>query len=617
MTRLRPALAIHCDETLTSYVSRLAQFHKRPGAHKFCVELGIDLRSLCHGSPESYERLHEITNIPVDIMRRAAVVRRTDGWTLRGERFKRTALRRTSVAFCPACLAEDAADRKNIGSVIYERLAWTLEAVRSCSRHQNALTIISPQAKIQDLRDFARQIILHRKSYPGAFERVRSRQATDLERYIENRLYIGESENTALNAIPLYAIIRACEVFGTADLYGPTRTPMSLNSEERTLAGNAGFASLSRGRCGISELMERVRSKKPSSASHRPSSVYGNLHTWLYHAKDPAYGTFKDSAAEYIIGHSASHLRGSLFGCRIIDRPWYTIWTASVAFDIDPGRLRNFMTAAGRISPDEASLSNDRIVIPAAELRVLLQDLRGCVGWNRLSYLLDVPRRTVAEFVGPGLIEPMIKKANHRLKSDLFRRSDVNDFMDRLLHHATLVETPSPGLFDFLSTRRRSLIRTKDLIVMLLQNGLTTVERWAGATGVSCIFLDPEEVRRVAYPQKLDGPTFKKASALLRIHPAAVNALVVNGYLESQCIGPQRERNATKIIPWTTIKKFRETYITQFELARLLAVSYPALDRILRDRHISTVQCAKQIGVKLYLRTEVAPIKNLFEKINF
>lgn len=613
MTRLRPVLPLHDDETLTSYVSRLAQVHMRHNARKFCGELGLDFGLLCHGKPEAIERLQEITGIPGDVLRRSAVAHGTEGWVIRGERFNRNALRRTSFAYCPLCLQGDAANLKNIGVAVYERLPWTLEAVTTCASHDIALTVVSPEAEISDLRDFAHQIVLFRKEVPQAFEPISKRQATGLERYIEDRLCGDGTDTTALRTVPLYAVIRASEVFGTADLYGPSRALRTLGPDERTAAGDVGFTSLSRGRLGICELMERVRTAGTGngSASARPSAAYGHLHAWLYRAKDPAYAPIKDSAAEYIIGHSASHLRGSLFGRRIVDRPWYTVWTASVAFDIDPGRLRNVMTAAGRIRPEEASLSNDRIVIPAADLQILLRELRSCVGWNRLTEILEVPRRTVGEFVGPGLIEPVIERADHHLKSDLFRRSDVDDFMERLLQHATTVEAPTPGLFDFLSTRRRSLTCTKDLIDMLLQHRLTRVERWKGASGVSCIFLDPEEVGRVAFPQKLDGPTFKKAAALLRIQPAAVNALIQHGYLESQHIGVQRQRNTLKVIPWTSITRFKKTYVTQFEIARSLGISYPALDKLLSDRRITTVHRTNQIGVKLYLRSEVSFIKEL------
>ena len=611
MTRLRPSLPINHDETLTSYVSRLAQLHMRPSARKFCGELGIDFGLLCQGKTEAVQRLAEITDLSGDVLERAAQVHGTEGWLLRGERFERTALRRTSFAFCPACLRDDAANRTKIGTAIYERLPWTLKTVRTCARHAIALTIVSPEAEIHELRDFARQVVLYRKETSRAFDSGTNRRATSLERYIEDRFCSDRTDTTAFRAVPLYAVIRASEVFGTADLYGTSRTLQTLSPDERTAAGEAGFASLSSGRVGICDLMERIRRRctGPASISARPSAVYGNLHAWLYHAKDPAYASIKDCAAEYIIGHSASHLRGSLFGRKIIDRPWYTIWTASVAFDIDPGRLRNVMTAAGRISPEEAALSNDRIVIPAADLQTLLQELRNCVGWSSLTSFLEVPRRTVGEFVGPGFIEPMVEKADHRLKSDLFRKSDICDLLDRMLQNATVVDTPSPELFDFLSTRRRSLTRTKDLITMLLERRLTRVERWMGASGVPSIYLDPEEVRRVAFPEQLNGPTFKKAAALLRIHPAAVNALVVHGYLTAQNLSSPREREATKIIPWNTIESFRQTYITRFELARSLGVSYSALDKILSERNIITVKSVNEIGVNLYLRSEASIIR--------
>lgn len=602
MPRLYPVVPLNPDETLTSYVSRLAVLNCAPSAADFCSDLGYSFLKLCYGREQGIAWLSDLTGEPETALRRAALIQIDDGWFLRSEKFYWTALRRTSLAFCPACLRTDGVEDRHSGSHAYERIAWSLEAVRSCPHHGMALQIIKAPTGIQNFRDFARCTAQAFDTLDQTLADVERRPATELEIYILRRLENGAGGETVFDTMPLSSAINVCEAFGTADLFGPSGACHLLTPNEKSAAGEAGFLKLRRGREGTVEILDGVRRKHLDSASAlgRPSTTYGNLYNWLYKAKDDVYASFKSEAIEYILNHATSNLRKSLFGQPIPERPWYSIRTAHNAFGIDPKRLRNVMAASGLIAADASDLRDSQVIVSAADLQVLIREVEECVGWDGLTKLLGVPRRTVAQFVGQGLIEPMVPRGNQLLKSDLFRRSDIQHFIDRMLHGAVIVDSVQPTMYGLLSTRRRTLSRTGDIIELVLNRRLRWIGKRADSEGIPALLLDIDEVRSLIDPEKQNVTTFKKAAAMLHIQPHAVHQLIERNFIEAEYAGHVKRRCVARLIPLASIAQFKKRYITRYELSRVTGIGYARLQCLADEYGLEPVGPPDVLKVHLY-----------------
>jgi len=601
MPRLSPILPINADETLTSYVSRLAHLNKVPNAFEFCKDFGFSFKNLCYGRDNVVARLADLTGEPFSVLKHAALTHTEDNWLIRGERFCWKSLRRSSIAYCPACLQADSAQKQNQGAYAYERIAWSLDAFRTCPHHGIALEIQTVPGGIESFRDFARCTAQLPEDIDRRITAAEPRPANPLERYISRRLQGDPSGEMVFDGMPLTAVVHVCEAFGAALLWGPSSSFHTLSPNEKAAAGGAGFAKLCRGREGTLEILDQIRKDYLSKgfAVGRPSVIYKNLYGWLYRAKDPVYASFKKDAVEFILGHSTSHLRGSLFGDKIPERAWHSIRSAHVEFGIDPNRLRSVMAASGLIAADTLDLPNSHVIVPAEDLKELVGDVLECVGWDGLTKILGVPRSTVANFVGPGRIEPLVPRGTQPLKSDLFRRSDIQKFVDRLMRNAVIVDAPTPQMCGLLTARRRTVSRVGDIVGLILDGHLRWIGRRNDVDGIPGLLIDVPELKLALNPDRRTAITFKKAASLLRIHPDAVHALIKNGYIQAKYIGIPERRSATRLIPLASITHFQATYLTSYQISRRTGLGYTKIRKAAAELGISPV--GDFCDLKLYM----------------
>lgn len=604
--RLYPTLPMHTDETLTGYVSRLAVLHRLPTALRFCQELGFSFRGLCRGDPTAIERFAALVEEPIETLRDAAFIGRDDRWIIRGESFCWPALRRSSFAFCPACLQHDAVGAANPQTVAYERSAWAIAAFQTCPTHAIALTVVPGPRYLHDLRDFARHTrgVAHG---PEAIDGARHRPATGLEHYIARRFSdSGPAGESAFDPMPLSTVIRACEVFGTAAVFGPSRMPRSLQPEERVTAAGVGFDMLRRGRDGIDELLDRIRTTYTSNkiSSNRPSVIYDKLYIWLYHSCDPAYDAIKSDVFEHIAGHSEINVSKKLFGQPVANRPWSSIRKAHVATGIDPPRLRRILAASGLISAEVEAKPYSHIVVPASDLNALIREMQDSVGWDGLKGMLGVSRRTAEHFVGPSLIEPLVSRGMQSLKSDIFRRSDIQRFIDSLMTKAVPVKRPSATMVPLLSAYRKTMAETQAIVSLVVQDRLAFLGQRSGKTGIASLLVDIAEVRKCLHFKDRE-LTLKGVSAEMKIHPAAIRNLISLGYLRCDYIGNPFRKRPVRSISAASVDEFQSQYVTQFQIRNRTHLGYEKIV-VLAARHGLTPVCpVEDVGIAFYRREDV------------
>lgn len=605
--RLYPALPIHADETLTSYVSRLASFHRAPEARQFCKDFRMSFQSVCFGDADSIARLADLTGEPTETLRRAAHVGKDNMWWVRGEPFSWTTLRRSSIAYCPSCLQNDLANAAFPEAGPYERTAWVIQAFRTCPMHRVALSFIDGPHGIAQFRDFRRCLDPIQDDLPRIEAGAPIRSASGLEVYIQRRLDYPEAGEPFLDRIPLDAVIRTCEAFGTAALFGPQSASHLSTPDERAAAGDTGFNALRCGRSGIFDHLDALRDAHPdlTRTAGRPSKVYGRLFRWLTDNKAPAYSEIRDIVADHILGHADTNLRGVLFGRKIKDRPWYSIRSAYNTFGIDPMRIRHLLMATGMITDACRDLPDTRITVPADQIKALVDEVRDSVGWNGLTQRLGVKRLTASQFVGPELIKPLLMKGDLTLKSNLFRKSDIQIFLDRVFEGSIAIDRPTHDMCSITSAARRLSCRIKDVVDLILTRRLRWIGRRSDRTGLSALLFNIQEIQIRAAQNYGRGLKFTLCSRAMRISPKFLTALIQSGYLRAQVVGVNSQGANIKLVSNDSVKFFQEKYITQRELQRELRVKQIRPSVFLRRSGVSPINLEVDQTYAFYKRVEI------------
>ncbi|SEO46581.1 TniQ protein [Methylobacterium sp. UNC300MFChir4.1] len=602
MTRLRPLLPLHPDEALTSYVSRLAALHRIKTANDFGRELRFSFRRLCYGDADALARLSDLTNLPIDTLEQAAPASTEDGWFIRGEGFKRTSLRRSAIGYCPACLRRDIGSDPDPKVKAYDRLVWELAAFRTCPEHAIALTIVPAPTDFYLLRDFIRRIDCSIPALDRALANAVPRQATVLERYIHERMEFGRGRHPVFGEMPLEAVIRACEVFGSADVFGPARKFNTLSPEEATIAGGVGFEALDRGQTGITDLLDRVRTTclGNSQAIGKPAVVYSQLYKWLYRASQPEFARIKNHVVDHIVRHPTSDLASTVFGKPIEGRPWHSLRTAHLALGIGAKRLRSALVASGRISKDTLTLADHQVIVPVDDIINVVEEFRECINYTDLGPYLGLNRETIENFIGPGLIEPIVPLVEHLKYNVLFRREDVKRFLDRLFQDARPVDARTPAMCTILQASRRARCRVRMIIDLILERRLKWTGRLKGVEGIAALLVDVQDVRAAIHPELINGLTFHKTVGRMRIKPKLLNALIASGYIDAKIFGNESRREPHRVISIASVERFEQTYMTRHRLTRTLKMKYDAVDRLCLEFGLSHIFVDAEQNIKIY-----------------
>ena len=140
MTML-PILPVLPDETITSYLRRIAKFHVGMGdVYTFLGALNLSRTAVIDPSSETLARIGDITGQSRDNLHRMVIRSVQPRIRALGEAHFHTEfanLKQTT--FCPACLLEDTVPGSASNGLRVGRVSWRLAPVRTCSKHHIAL----------------------------------------------------------------------------------------------------------------------------------------------------------------------------------------------------------------------------------------------------------------------------------------------------------------------------------------------------------------------------------------------------------------------------------------------------------------------------------------------
>ncbi|WP_198528031.1 hypothetical protein [Rhodobacter capsulatus] len=148
--------------------------------------------------------------------------------------------------------------------------------------------------------------------------------------------------------------MRATEMLGALEAFGPKLKAAEMNEDMWDAAGRAGWPIVSEGGAAIREyFMARVTTSGGKGAA--PRAAFGMLHAWLSGSrlsKNPA--PIRDMLRDVILETTPLSEGHMLLGKPVTDPDLSSVASIATAEGLDGRTLRNVLQVAGLLRPAEA-----------------------------------------------------------------------------------------------------------------------------------------------------------------------------------------------------------------------------------------------------------------------
>ncbi|MCT8991092.1 TniQ family protein [Chelativorans sp. SCAU2101] len=606
--RLALTLELGDREIPSDFASRLSTRACRDDMREFCHDFGIDPQAIINGDPDAIQALADLA--------------RVDGATLLHEAFSRigcpkrqfrhreqvllqSSLVRNRVRMCPACMAEDI-ERLDcrLAARPHRRSMWLIRGVRTCAKHGMVLREVGKLDGPRVLHDTSRVIAEAIPRLRWMMDHAVLRDPSRFERYLLQRLD-GETNGSWLDGLPMYAAMHLTLVAGAVAVHGPSVTLDEMNADEAWRCEAAGFNIVDKGAEGIREFLDELQAPHRDSRSSRgPKVMYGRLYDWLAHeCRDRAY----DPVREIIIDHSLDTLalgpNDVLFGRKVGVRRKHSVRSASEEFGLHPKRLRKLVQRA-KLTGDVQNAPNNKIIFNAAEADAFLKALAESMSLEKLRDYLNVPRPHDRGLVERGFIKPMV--AGGRSKGGhAFRKSDLDDFLARLLRDADPALHEVPSMVPLIAAAKHSCCAVMDVVALVLDRKLSRIGRDPGQIGFLSVLVDAEEVRPLVTGPAYDGYSLRDVERLLPAKSAAVKALIEKRFLMTETVKNPVTGWMQPIVRREELARFRREYVSLNNLARERGEHFARVKKSLVAAGVYPVADPTELKLTLYRRSDI------------
>ncbi|GJE52108.1 hypothetical protein GOFOIKOB_5176 [Methylobacterium tardum] len=568
---------LKADESVPSWISRLAVHNGAGTAREFCLDMGFTFQDCVDGEPAALTKLSALTGTPVEMLERASL--RADGsnFLLGPERLSHKLLRRTKVHVCPLCARDDIEAAARTGEPApYGRTLWQLSVIRTCLDHHRALIQIAEGARTST-HDFTRLLQGRAAEILQAAKLPLARAPSSLERYVVDRLTGKPTGAPWLDQLDLYAATATCELLGALITVGAKAKMKSLSESALHHAGDVGCTIARGGETAIQEVLSDVYRRhvfKPHG-SEGPPGVFGVLYQSLsLRQNESIFAPVRDMVRRQIAEIMPVGPGDIILQQPVETRVYHSITSAARETGRHPARLRRILAAAGLIRPDHAQIPDNLVTFEVESGRALLEAHTDSVPLNEVRRYLGTSLAQANLIVEHGFIQPRIKNRGKRnQKLNAFSRDDIDQFLARLSDGIEPVSIISKVMFPIAAASRRARCNLIDVIKLISDKKLKRVAIHSELDGLSSIFVDPNEV---AYRLLEDGDavTMEMARSVLWVNPTIVAALIEKNYLTSTMSVHPLARNVVRCIERDSFEAFNHTYVSAAELAGYSRLRY-------------------------------------------
>lgn len=612
---LRPILPVLPDESLTSYLRRIASFHAGMDVYKFLDVIDLSRSAVVDPSPATLDRIAALTGQPEDVLHRTVL--RSIQPRIRAfgaEEFHTEFANLKQTSFCPACLLEDALPHSPSGGLRVGRVSWRLEPVRTCRHHGIALVrtpITARPERFQHMDEVAPDDAELSRLAADAERRAPSR----LQTYVEARLAGGQGP-TWLDSQPVDLAARACEMLGLLLTQEVKRKMPAVSSSELDAAGDVGFGHATEGEEGIRAALRIAHERaKAGGGVGGPQHVFGFFHAWLGDSgKQKPFGPIREVTREYILEHFGIEQGAVLFGDVVTEPRKHTVYTLARKFSADPTRVQRALVYAGMIDGDPKRMSR-HAVVPAAPAEALFAQVDTALSNRELRKFLNCRRTQAKQLVSAGILPQIIGQGDRgKNAAQHVTRKDADAFLGNLIGRAHPVEQPSAGMADIVTAARASGWSVVDIVRALLAGHLAHVECVDPELRFASVLVDPAEVRTVlSHGVSEDFVCLDEAARMLRIDCYRMSSFLKlrdetgTGYLHAHYVY-SAEAKRTRVFSRSELAGFLEEHVTMTDIAAQSGIVPRSVKRRLEARGVAPIVPESRVGRRFYRRRDLAGI---------
>lgn len=580
------------DETLPSWVARLARANGKLSAYSFCGDIGVDFVGMSVGKSTDIEMLGAVTGRdPSELMNHALVLEPGHYVRIAGQVISKKFMRKHQLAFCPRCFADDGA-RNGAGSDTprYWRMSWLLIDARACPTHQCAIVALSPHRRMRDLCQVLDQ---NNDAIEMLLETAVEHQASSMDSFICERLSGDRSHGDLLNDMELGAAIHMARVLGIALTFGTKQTVMHLSDEDVGSAAERGLCILRSGSASVHEALDVIVDSQSGGINS-----YGRLSHLAFRAGE-RYGALKD----IILSHASNR---SVVRSKWMDdrsQPWTSAARVANSTGFTKDKVRRRLWEIGI-----ANTLNSELV-PADVLDLFTGEPADFVRSKVGCEIIGCDKEMFDSLDDSGMIkrafQPNRQFSGKRRFQALFKRSDLIDFRRSVERKAL-----SPKASSMISLRqaaRRTGVPKAVIIGKILAGEYKNCAMSGEPLMADNLLIDTHELSPEA-----SWVTASEASRLLDIRDSAFAKLLSKGVIPYRDAAGLSQRFRRKMIDRSAIKAFSEKYVTIAQLVRQTGLDRNTINGMMRSQNIRPAFPPAEFRAAIFLRSKV---KKLLDKL--
>ena len=588
---MSPPLSLRCelaaDESVPSWVSRLAMCNGVASAREFCLDMGLTFQACIDGEPAALAKLCALTGTPVHALERASIKPDGKDFLLRGERISKLMLRRLRMRACPVCVLQDFEATECTGEPApYGRTTWQLSVFRTCPRHGCALIDTAEGAR-KTLHDFAWHFRDRRAEMARCADAGLRRRPSCLERYVDDRLEGRPTGAPWLDRLELHAAVATCEMLGVSVTLGGAARIKDLSDDALHRAGDVGCTAAFGGEGAIRNALSDVygRHDFKSSRWEGASGIYGHLYKSLaFTRQEAAFEPVRDILHRHIVETMPVGPGDIVLGRVVERRVNHSIVTAARETGRHSKRLRKVLATAGLIRADHADLPDFAVIFSAEQARPVLADDADSLTFSEVATYLGTGAVQTSLLVDHDFIRPHVDyRGGQNERRGCYARKDLDAFLARLVEGAEPVDAAPKSLFSIPSAAIRARCSGVDVIRLILEKKLTRLARNTSVAGYFAVLVDPGEIKYRLDHGIEGGVTVGVARSLLWTTTPVVKALIEEGYLRARSIPHKLYPKNIYIIERNVIEDFHREFVLISELSKLNHRRYCNISRALSD----------------------------------
>lgn len=596
MTRLATTVTFHEDESVVSFCSRLAAANGIRSAREFSLHMGFQFQKIVDGDRETIGELAYLAGQDASRLEARALVKQGGSYLLGTERIPKAQLTRNRSRFCPHCLAGDtAADGGVHVSRQYGRLVWLASFIRRCPRHDVFLSESATYVPAEDVNDFIR--MLRHSSDIETPEMPAGGIGYEFESFASDRLLGRARVASWLDDIPLHVVARISEIIGAMSMHGRKVSLDDIDGVTGTIACERGYDVLAGGQESFVAYLKSMHQVIWAEGRYIGGfRIYGRLYSTLRALKDPDFDIIKQIIIDTTIDNLPVGPGDELFG-PITRRRWHSVQSITKASGIRHGAVKTILLDKGAISAEAATMRDNSILVSAEMLDVVVKSYSAHISGLEAARQLNIRRTLWRTLVDLGFFGRRVLRR--------FPQASIDAFLARMASRRTTEYVEDADMMDIEAARQQCGCTYAEIVTLLDKGDLAKVMHAPHLPGLCAILVSAQEISEKTRLPEPTGMSLRKAEQALEVSTAVLANLVRGRYIASEtALNPDKRCAQTVILP-SSIKEFRDKYISSGQAADRLGLHFRSVRTALFSEGVVPSLTPDLVGASFYLVSEI------------